>query len=219
MLRQSESWLRKLVGASAYFVTFLTNWTLVKARRLQEWLAEAWLEVGDNFPEYNSNDTTWDHDFAQDVSSEQRMHADYKGNNDDNDDNDMEELPHSFSKYFRPSVHMYVWHSPWHPTHSFNDRNATTQWYDKHTCLQRNDPQGLGRPTCCSCWSVSRLEAWKWPSNAGQWGCAKHLPCGFDWCLWYIILHVHSMLLMSVLKISLNDWWWLSERMNSPTLL
>jgi hypothetical protein len=73
------------------------------ARCLQERVAEARLEVGD-FSEHNNNDMAWNHNFDDELSGEQMIGDDYMDGNSNNDN----DLPSSFSKYFRPGFRMYV---------------------------------------------------------------------------------------------------------------
>jgi len=80
-----------------------------KARYLQEWVAEAWLEVRD-FSEHNDDDMAWNHDFDEKLSGEQIIGDDYMDGDKDKDKDKDKDLPSSFLKYFRPGFHMYIWH-------------------------------------------------------------------------------------------------------------
>jgi hypothetical protein len=76
--------------------------TLEKARRLQERLTEARLEVGDH-SEDAADDTAWNYEVDEQLSGEQ-----WTGDDCMDDYENMEDLPNCFSKYFTPGVHVYV---------------------------------------------------------------------------------------------------------------
>ncbi|KAF8126588.1 hypothetical protein EV363DRAFT_1401744 [Boletus edulis] len=73
--------------------------TLAKARRLQERLTEARLEVGDH-SEDAADDTAWNYEVDEQLSGEQ-----WTGDDCMDDYENMEDLPNCFSKYFTPGVH------------------------------------------------------------------------------------------------------------------
>jgi hypothetical protein len=56
------------------------------------------------FSEHNDDDMAWNHDFNDELSGEQMIGDDYMDGDSDNDN----DLPSSFSKYFRPGACMYV---------------------------------------------------------------------------------------------------------------
>lgn len=119
-----------------YSIVTLPHWCLVsKSLALQEQFVEAQLKVEDSV-EYDGDNMTWNQDVYGDVSSKETTSTCYMDNNVDNDNDDLEALLHSFLKYFKSSVHVYIQCSSQYFSHLYNNRNTTIQSYDRQICLQ-----------------------------------------------------------------------------------